>query len=154
MGSGLESWCGKVEANLKELSGVSESSVQCSMAPAQPGWVLGCVSPRCLCKGEQLGSLSSEPQGSGLDMTTFFFLCWMFEGKARGWYLSFRCRKWIVAPRGFCHGACLSRWKKDANSGSPHTFESLVYQKLQTNPAGKSIHRCLFFYTVSFLDQN
>lgn len=36
MGSGLESWCEKVEANLKELVRVMESSVECRVAPAQP----------------------------------------------------------------------------------------------------------------------
>lgn len=55
----------------------------------------------------------------------------MSEGKAKGWYLSFHCRKQIATLRGFCHGACLSRWKKDADGDSPGTFKSLVYQRLQ-----------------------
>lgn len=112
MGSGLENWCGKVEANLEELFRLMESSVECRVAPAQPGWGVCHLSD--VVKDSNLGVCVLFPHfchGEAAEtevrfgMTTFFFLCWMFGGKGRGWSLlslwqvsnhTERCLSWCL----------------------------------------------------------
>lgn len=92
---------------------------------------------------------------SGLDMTTFFFLCWMFGGKARGRSLSFHCRKWITTQRFLSW--CLPKQREERCWWwfSSCFQESCVSEAADLgDPADSSIHRSLSSYTVGFLDQN